>query len=232
MAREPEDELTFFQRHRAMVIAGAVVVLGIGAYFMFGGKGEPRKKSAPPMVMVAIPPPPPPPPPTPPPTPPPEPPPDNPKQPEFQPEDQPKVAPEPPPPEPAPAPLGTSIQGDGPADGFGLSGNGNGLIGGNGKGGNGNGSKWGWYAGQVQSRVTSALRNHKRTRTATLDIKVRIWADSSGHVTKATLSGSSGDAAVDRAIRDEILTGLQLDQAPPEGMPMPIVMHLVARRPN
>lgn len=106
------------------------------------------------------------------------------------------------------------------------------MIGGNGKGGSGSNSKWGWYAGQVQSRVVSALRNHRRTRSAALDIKVRMWADSTGRVTRAVLVGSSGDAAVDRAIKDEILTGLQLDQAPPEGMPMPIVMHLAARRPN
>jgi TonB family protein len=106
------------------------------------------------------------------------------------------------------------------------------MIGGTGKGGAGGNSKWGWYAGQVQSRVVSALRNNKRTRAAGMDLKVRIWADASGRVTRATLAGSSGDAAVDRAIKDEILTGLQLDQAPPEGMPMPIVMHIAARRPN
>lgn len=128
--------------------------------------------------------------------------------------------------------MGTNIQGDGP-DSFGLAkGGGGGLIGGRGTGkGGGGGSKFGAYAGQVQSRVVDALRNHKKTRSAALNVKVRVWADSTGRITRATLSGTSGDAAVDRAIRDEILTGLQLSSPPPEGMPMPIVMRLSATRP-
>ena len=107
------------------------------------------------------------------------------------------------------------------------------MIGGLGKStGRGGGSKYGLYAGQVQSRIAEALRNHKKTRSAALNIKVRIWADPTGRITRATLSGSSGDAAVDRSIREEILTGLQLQSPPPEGMPMPIVMRITATRPN
>ncbi|MEI6494280.1 MAG: energy transducer TonB, partial [Verrucomicrobiota bacterium] len=131
------------------------------------------------------------------------------------------------------APMGTNLQGDGP-NAFGLGvGGGGGMIGGTGtgKGGKG-GSKYGFYAGQVQSRVVDALRNHKKTRSAALDVKVRIWLDSSGRVTRATLAGTSGKPDVDAAIRDEILTGLQLQNPPPEGMPMPIVMRLSATRPN
>ncbi len=95
------------------------------------------------------------------------------------------------------------------------------MIGGTGKGKGGGGSKYGLYAGQVQSRVADALRGHKKTRSASMSVKVRIWVDSTGRITNAKLSGSSGDAAVDRAICDEILTGLQLQSPPPEGMPMP-----------
>lgn len=135
--------------------------------------------------------------------------------------------PEEPPPEPQ---LGTSIKGDGP-DNFGLSGSGDrGGLGGLGKSG-GNRSKWGWYASQVQASVVERLRAHKLTRSASLSLTVRIWADSSGHIVRATLSGSSGHADVDAAIKNEILTGLQLKGAPPEGMPMPIVMRITARRP-
>ena len=94
------------------------------------------------------------------------------------------------------------------------------------------GSKFGAYASQVQSRVVDSLRNHKKTRSAAMNLKVRVWADSTGRITRATLSGTSGDATVDRAIRDEVLTGLQLQAPPPEGMPMPIVMRLSATRPN
>ena len=107
------------------------------------------------------------------------------------------------------------------------------MIGGTGLGkGGGSGSKYGAYAGQVQSRVSDALRNHKKTRSAALNIKVRIWLDSTGRITRSTISGTSGKADIDTAIRDEILTGLQLQNPPPEGMPMPIVMRLSATRPN
>ncbi len=61
---------------------------------------------------------------------------------------------------------------------------------------------------------------------------MRVWADGTGRIVKATLAGSTGRADLDRALQNEILTGLQLESAPPEGMPMPIVMRISARRPN
>jgi TonB family protein len=127
--------------------------------------------------------------------------------------------------------MGTNIEGTGP-DAFGLAkGGGGGLIGGKGSGGK-KGSKYGAYAAQVQTRIVQALRSHKKTRASSLNITARIWLDASGRVTRATLAGSSGDAATDAALRNEILTGLQLQAPPPAGMPMPIVMRLKATRPN
>ncbi|MEO8206341.1 MAG: TonB C-terminal domain-containing protein [Chthoniobacterales bacterium] len=224
-----------FQRYR-FVIGGVVVVLVITAgFFAFSGKPSKRKSVSTSVAIMLPPPPPPPPQPTPPP---PEPPPqqEETKQPEFQAEEQPQSAPEPPAPEPAAAPMGTDIQGNGPADGFGLSGKGGGgLIGGTGNGnGNGNGnSKWGWYAGQVQTRVVDALGKHRKTRSSNINgIKVRIWADTTGRITKVTLSGTTGDKAVDSAIQSEALANIQLQEAPPAGMPMPIVMRISAKRPH
>ena len=145
--------------------------------------------------------------------------------PEQPPEPEPQAAPE-------PAPLGTNIEGNGP-DAFGLSkGGGNGMIGGTGMGKGAKGSKYGTFAGQVQSKVVQSLRNHKKTKSATLNVKVRVWVDTTGRVTRSTLEGSAGDPATDAAITKEILTGLQMQGAPPEGMPMPIVMRLQATRPN
>ena len=227
-----EPTPSFLQRFRVPIIVGGVIVLG-GLAFFFMPKSEPKKKQNVSMVSIMPPLPPPPPPPPPPPTPPPqEPPPEPETKPEFEPEEKPEEAkPEPPAPEPAPA-LGSNIQGDGP-NAFGLSGSGNGVIGGKGLGSGGSGkSKWGWYAGKVQTSVVQALRSHRKTKSAKLSVKVRIWADSTGRVTRAKLAGSSGDPSVDRAIESEILSGLQLPEPPPEGMPMPIVMRITAQRPN
>ena len=124
-------------------------------------------------------------------------------------------------------PLGTGIKGDGP-DSFGLSDKpGNGRI-----GGGGNGSKWGWYASQVQSRIQQALQQNRKTRTANMNIKVQVWPDSTGRISRAQLAGSTGDPSLDSALRDEVLNGLQLQEPPPADMPAPITLRLTAHRPR
>jgi len=229
-AQDDFDEPGFFQRHRGVLIGAGVVLIGAGVFFGLNQKPHPKKRAS--VSMVDIMPPMPPPPPPPPPPPKEEPPPQEEVKQDFQEETQ--TDPEPPKeaaPE-APAALGTALEGEGGPN-FGLAkGGGSGMIGGTGKSGGGGASKYGWYAGQVQSVVVRSLQAHRRTRAADLSIKVRIWVDSSGRITRATLGGTSGNAEVDRAIQNEILTGLQLQEPPPADMPMPIVMRLNAKRPN
>jgi TonB family protein len=93
-------------------------------------------------------------------------------------------------------------------------------------------TKWGWYASQVQARISEELRKNPRTRKADGRFEVRIWPDpTTGRITRAKLGSSTGDAALDQAII-ETLQGTQLQQPPPEGMPLPIVLRVTARRPN
>ena len=234
---EPE---TFFERFRAPITVGAIVLVVGGTFAVWklvGPKEEPVKKALrSSIVTVQLPPPPPPPPP---PKPEPEPQEETPKEDTPMMEQTPVInEPEPEPvatPDPPAEAMGTSIEGNGPADGFGLAKGGeNGLIGGNGsgKGRNGNNaSKFGWYAGQVQSTIGEALRRHAKTRGASFNVNVAIWADANGTITRAQLAGSTGDTAVDKAIRNDVLTGLRLPKAPPADMPMPIQMRLTGRRP-
>ncbi|MEI6323427.1 MAG: TonB family protein, partial [bacterium] len=128
-----------------------------------------------------------------------------------------------------PAPLSTSIKGD-DASGLAAGNGGGGGTGFGGKGGGG-GTKYGYYAGQVQARVAEVLRTHKKTRSAVMNVQVRIWADATGKITKVSLGQSSGDPALDAAIKNEVFSDINL-QEPPQGMPMPIVMKFNARRPN
>ena len=134
------------------------------------------------------------------------------------------------PPDKAPEPsanVSTGIKGNGGGD-FGLTGgNDTGSIGGS---GNNGGGKWDYFASQVQSRITSALSQNEHTRYSSMRIQVRIWPDSTGRITRAQLVDSTGDPAVDNAIKNEVLTGLQLPQAPPADMPMPIVLRLTAQK--
>jgi periplasmic protein TonB len=146
------------------------------------------------------------------------------EQPTVKPDEKPKDQPKAPDRPPAPGPPAT-----GPASDEGLAGGGG--TGGTGDGGGG-GSRWGWYAAQVQAAVTDALRRNNVTRDAALKMKVRVWADPTGRVTRAELAGSTGNPSIDAALRNDVLVGLQLSQPPPSDMPMPIVMRITELRTN
>jgi periplasmic protein TonB len=211
-------------------LLGIVLLGGIASFFLNSGKSKksaPRKSE---IVQIILPPPPPPPPP----------PPkvELPKPKEEPPKEDEMIEQEPvpddePPPDnsPAEAPsddLSTGIAGNGPDMGL-SSGTGNGgKIGGTGR--KGGGSKFGWYAAKVQTSIAEALRRHPSTRNAKMMLQVRVWPDANGRISRAQLVGSSGDAAVDQAIKNQILTGLQLPQAPPADMPVPIVLRITASK--
>jgi len=217
---DDEPELSpppFFKRFRIAIIVTTVAIAGIVVVARLASSGASSKHDT--LTLVSIVPPPPPPVMTPPPPPP---------QQEEQKIEEPMIkeeAPKEAPPKDEP-PLGTGIKGPG-SDNFGLGGgSGNGRIGG------GDGSKWGWYASQVQSRIQQALQQNRKTRTASMSVNVRVWADQSGRISRAQLAGSTGDPSLDNALRDEVLTGLQLAEPPPAGMPAPITLHVTARRPH
>lgn len=226
------DDETFWEKYRGLIVV-VVLVIAIGSFIAL----RLRSKKAPAPVrsqnftMVTLPPPPPKPIPTPPPqaTPPPV---DH-KMDEPRPmEPQEAVKPDEAPPKPdtpPDQPLGTNNVGPGPGDNFGLGGSGGkGGFGGGGKGGSG--SKYGYYAGQVQRRISDALQKNSKTKTASMRVEVRIWPDSTGRVTRAELKSSTGDNALDSVIESQVLSGLQLDSPPPAGMPLPIVLRLTARK--
>jgi periplasmic protein TonB len=132
--------------------------------------------------------------------------------------------------QPPPGPLSLKAKAEGPGDLFGLGGNlgGKGLLG----GGGGGGSRWGWYASIVEAQIEQALAANAKTRKAAIQLQVRLWADGGGRVTRVEIVSSSGDAAIDAAVRDEVLAGLTLRQPPPKDMPMPIVTRISERRPS
>ena len=216
---DEEEKVTGFKKWRTPLIVGVLTLTGIGYAVKVLSKadGGGMRRDSTTMVQIQLPP-------APPPPPPPPPPPEQMKEEMIKQEEDKEEEPD-----PTPA-IDTAVKG--PASG--------GLVvaqqrPGNffGKRGDGGKTKWGWYAGQVQTRIGESLRKNPRTRKADTRLEVRIWVDpATGRVTRAKLGSSTGDAAMDAAIRDEVLTGLQLDQPPPEGMPMPIVMRVTARRPN
>ncbi len=208
------------------ILLAVVLLGGVGSFLLSGGKStRPAAKRAEPISITLPPPPPPPLPPPPPPKN--EPPPDKEEMVEQAPVDK-VEPPEAPPEAPSDEALGTNVQGNGPDMGL-TRGGGNGG-GGPRIGGGRHGGKWDSYAVAVQSTISDALRRNSGTRSATFSMNVRVWADPSGRITRAQLVGSSGNPAVDQAIKNQVLTGLQLTEPPPAGMPMPINLRLAARK--
>jgi hypothetical protein len=124
----------------------------------------------------------------------------------------------------------TNVTSSGPPDNFGLRKKGSmpkRMLGGR----RSTVSTWAPYAGQAASRIAEAMRRHPKLKHSSMSITARVWIDSTGRITRATTQ-SSGDAAIDSALRDEVLSGMQLSGPPPEGMKMPVNLRLTARRPN
>ena len=149
--------------------------------------------------------------------------------------EQEQVTEEEPPPDDSPAPeepptdLTTGLTGDGPNN-FGLSGGkpggGTGRIGGTGSGGTG--SPFSRYANKVGSSIGDALRRNPLLLKSVFRVKARVWVDADGRVTRANIA-TTGDPAVDAAIRRQTL-GTQVAQAAPPDQPLPIVMWLTGRK--
>ncbi len=127
-----------------------------------------------------------------------------------------------------PGPLSLDAKATGPGDLFNLGG----KPGGNPYGGGGGGSRWGWYATIVTSQIEAAIRSNPKTRNMSAQIQVRLWADSSGRISRVILTPSTGSAEVDAALRNEVIGSLTLREPPPKDMPMPVVTRVTARRPS
>jgi TonB family protein len=125
--------------------------------------------------------------------------------------------------------LGTNNKGPGPGL-AGLGTSGNGVLGGTGSG-TGNGSVAAWYGARVKNRIADTLKRNQKTRAAKFRAEVKLWPDASGRVEKVQMAGSTGNAELDAALTQEVLSGLQLEP-PPAGVKMPIRLTLNLTRPN
>lgn len=209
----------------------AVLLLGTGAWwFSSGDQTPPPRRIVPPVVVQLVPPPPPPPPP---------PPQEKPPEPEMVEQSkmvEPEVKEEPivdKPPEaaehddaPPPGPLALDAKAEGPGDAMGLGSNpgGRGLMSGAGR------SRWGWYAAIVQSQIEAALRNNGKLRNSLMQVQLRLWADSSGRISRVQIVSSNGTPELNAILQNDLLPGLQLREAPPGDMPMPMVTRITVRR--
>jgi protein TonB len=146
---------------------------------------------------------------------------------QIKPPEQPKEA--------APAPqqdLGLDAKGTAGGDSFGLVGRPGGRdittigVDGNGLGGRANAA---FYASQVQSEIQDALNRDDKLRAAEYRALIKLWLNVDGKVIKVEVGSSTGDAELDRMLREALAAQKRL-KPPPEGVAQPIRVELVSRR--
>lgn len=102
-------------------------------------------------------------------------------------------------PAPAQQAAGVDRAADAGADSFQLAaGKGGGLFG---RGGGGGGGAGDWNAA-VALHITRALQRDRRTRAASGNVRVAVMIDATGKFSSARFVSSTGEAALDAAIRD------------------------------
>jgi protein TonB len=126
--------------------------------------------------------------------------------------------------------LGLDAEGSGNGDGFGLAAKKGGqditTLGG---GGGGSRAQYAWFTGLVQSQLQEQLQKNNKLRSADYKVILRVWFASDGRVERYELSGSSGNAEIDKNIKVALDEMPRLKQAPPETMPQPVKLRVTSR---
>ncbi|ASK32915.1 energy transducer TonB (plasmid) [Alcanivorax sp. N3-2A] len=166
------------------------------------------------------------------------------EQPEPPPEPEQRVEPEPEPeptpveeptPEEPPSPaddLAEAMQIDGEAqagnDAFNIAAGGGSGMAGSGAGRIGN-ATYGQYLSYAFQKI---LREDEAIRHLSYRVRVNLWLDRDGQVTRVELLKSSGDQDVDEKIIAALRGTTALDQKPPPSLTLPVRMSLQGRRPG
>lgn len=120
--------------------------------------------------------------------------------------------------------LGLDADGTAGADGFGLAARkgGRDLL------GTGTGA-FVWYTTLLKDQVLETLSRDERIRKGTYQVSVKFWVANDGKVERYTLSGSSGNPDLDRAIEGALSRIASVREGPPLEMPQPITLRIVSR---
>jgi len=219
-----DDQISGWQRWRGRVVGLVAIVAIVAAIWHFASHQVGVRRSAPRIATIT---------PLPPPPPPPKEKPPEPRKVEetkqeiakpnepVKPVEAPKQAPD------APRPITI----DGPAqagnDSFNIgAGDGGGMVG----SGSGTGLGGGSYEQYLGYTLQQAIQRDERTRRLVFEVKVSLWIDPSGRITRAEMLAPSGAPATDEALL-EVLRGLSIDSPPPPRLSMPVRASIRGRRP-
>ena len=83
---------------------------------------------------------------------------------------------------------------------------------------------FGLYSSRVAGELKSWLNADDELRRSNYQVRVRLWLDASGAVSRCKLTDGTGDAALDRRLVDRISTVCVRGDPPPADLPQPITI--------
>lgn len=95
--------------------------------------------------------------------------------------------------------------------------------------GAGNGMQFAFYTNLLQRRIQNALQQAAALKGADFRVVVRVWLDADGRLTRSELADSTGDGALDAALRTAMAEVPAVGEAPPAGMPQPVRIRVTNR---
>ncbi|MCZ4303305.1 TonB family protein [Zoogloeaceae bacterium G21618-S1] len=95
--------------------------------------------------------------------------------------------------------------------------------------GTGNGMQFAFYTNLLQRRIQSALQQAAALKGADFRVVVHVWLDADGRLTRSELADSTGDGALDAALRAAMVEVPAVGEAPPSGMPQPVRIRVTNR---
>ncbi len=108
------------------------------------------------------------------------------------------------------------------------AGSGGGMVGSGGGTGTGTGS----YDQYLGYAIQQAIQRDERVNRLVFDVRVDIWMDADGRLTKATMVGSTGNDTTDTAIADALRAMPRIDTPPPATTHFPLRVSIRGRRPG
>nr|WP_255494769.1 energy transducer TonB [Luteibacter sp. Sphag1AF] len=98
--------------------------------------------------------------------------------------------------------------------------------------GGGNGSGTGSYDQYLGYAIQQAVQRDERVNRLVFDVRVDIWMDADGRLTRAQLVNSTGTPSTDDALAEALRAMPRLDTAPPSTTHFPLRVSIRGRRPG
>jgi TonB family protein len=108
------------------------------------------------------------------------------------------------------------------------AGSGGGMVGAGGGTGTGTGS----YDQYLGYAIQQAIQRDERVNHLVFEVRVDIWMDADGRLTKAQLVGSSGTDKTDEALAEALHAMPRIDALPPANTHFPLRVSIRGRRPG